>query len=137
MNLDLIAIKPVSSHDDSVIDAQHSENAPVAGAKNTATNNIANQQTAFLSVSPQGTLQKNFGEMQSGVKFCFEDGQLVLNGLNISTYIATCRAYPTPKSKIFLRGIKKRLHHVLQNRASLGIHDAVSYLFAEIDDVLG
>ena len=89
-----------------------------------------------------GEFMKNrYNETQSGLRLNFDEGgQLILNGMNVSTYVALCRDHPTPKSKIFLKGIRSRLCYILQNKNGSSnydrIREVIMGLFEEIDQIL-
>lgn len=89
-----------------------------------------------------GEMMKNrYDETQSGLRLNFdEDGQLILNGMNVGAYIALCRDNPTPKSRVFLKGIRNRLYFILQNKGGARnyerISEVVMALFEEIDGIL-
>lgn len=87
------------------------------------------------------TLKNRYDETQSGMQATFnEDGQLIINGMNVTMFIASCRENPTPKARLFLKGIRNRLNYILANKMSSRnferIHDVILELFEEIDDVL-
>jgi len=82
-----------------------------------------------------------YDETRSGLKVNFDDdGQLILNGMNINMFIESCRDNPTPKAKLFLKGIRGRLGHVLENKANARnferVQDVILKLLDEIDVLL-
>jgi hypothetical protein len=86
-------------------------------------------------------LKGRYDETQSGLKINFDDeGQLILNGMNINMFIENCRDNPTPKAKLFLKGIRGRLNHVLENKANARnferIQEVIFELLDEIDSLL-
>ena len=87
-----------------------------------------------------GRLKKKFDEKIDGIAFQLEEGQLLLNGINVHAFIAMARRHPTPKARIFLKGVKSRLGVMLSNR--LGnpnyekIRTIVEELFSQIDQEL-
>lgn len=88
------------------------------------------------------SMKNRYDETQSGLRLQFdEDGQLILNGMNVGAYVALCRDNPTPKSRIFLKGIRNRLTFILQNKGGSRnyerIREVVLGLFEEIDSILG
>lgn len=86
-------------------------------------------------------LKGRYDETQSGLKVNFDDdGQFILNGMNVNMFIESCRDNPTPKAKLFLKGIRGRLGHVLENKANARnfdrIQDVILQLLDEIDALL-
>ena len=85
-------------------------------------------------------LKKKFDEKMDGISFQLEEGQLLLNGINVNSFIAMARRHPTPKAKIFLRGLKTRLGLMLTNRMGNPnyekIRNIVEELFGQIDQEL-
>lgn len=86
-------------------------------------------------------LKNRYDQTQAGIQLYFDDeGQLILNGMNLNMFILQCRDYPTTKSRLFLKGIKSRLHHILRNQANSRnherVHNAVLGLFEKIDVIL-
>ena len=87
-------------------------------------------------------IKKRFDATKDGLDVVFdEDGQLVLNGMNIHAYVERCRSEPNAKSLAFLRGIRRRLELVLENKVNSRNYDriegVVTALFVEIDAILG
>ncbi len=84
-----------------------------------------------------GRLKKKFDETVDGLAFSLEEGQLLLNGINVHAFIQMAQKNPTQKAKIFLKGLKNRLGILLSNR--LGnpsyerIRDVAEELFSQID----
>jgi len=87
-----------------------------------------------------GRLKKKFDEKMDGISFQLEEGQLLLNGINVHAFIAMARRHPTPKARIFLKGLKARLGHMLTNRMGNPnyekIRTIVEELFGQIDQEL-
>lgn len=86
-------------------------------------------------------LKRRYDEKKSGLTLHFdEEGQFILNGMNIPAFIARCRDDPNPKSLTFLRGIRARLGFVLRaqdgNRNYEMIQDVVKSLLDEIEIIL-
>ena len=84
-----------------------------------------------------GRLKKKFDEKIDGIAFQLEDGQLLLNGVNIHAFLEMAKRHPTQKSKIFLKGLKNRLGVMLTNRQGNPnyekIRSIVEQLWDEID----
>jgi len=86
-------------------------------------------------------IKKRYEETKDGMSVAFdEDGQLILNGMNINAYVDNCRDNMNPKSLMFLKGIRTRLELVLENKSDNRnyerIQDVISALFNEIDQIL-
>lgn len=84
-----------------------------------------------------GRLKRKFDEKVDGISFHFEEGQLLLNGINIHAFVEMSRKHPTQKARIFLKGLKNRLGLMLSNRHGNPnyekLHDVVEDLMHEID----
>lgn len=87
-----------------------------------------------------GRLKRKFDETMDGLAFHLEDGQLLLNGINVNAFIDMARRHPTPKAKVFLKGLKNRLGLMLSNRLSNlnyeKIRGVVEDLTRQIDEEL-
>lgn len=87
-----------------------------------------------------GRLKKKLDEKIDGISFQLEEGQLLLNGVNIHAFIEMSRRHPTPKAKIFLKGLKNRLGIMLTNRFGNPnyekIREIAEDLFGQIDQEL-
>lgn len=120
--------------------------AKQAAKKGKISSDLESQVTTLLAlceafIARIGNAMKNrYDETQSGLRIMLEDGHIILNGMNVNAYVSSCRDNPTPKSRVFLKGIRNRLWFVLQNRANAHnydrIRDAVTGLFTEIDGLL-
>lgn len=63
-------------------------------------------------------IKKQYDQTKDGVSIFFdEDGQLLLNGMNIHALVEKCRDDPNPKALLFLKGVRSRLNHILENRS--------------------
>lgn len=84
-----------------------------------------------------GRLKRKFDETIDGLSFHYEEGQLLLNGINVNAFLEMARRNPTQKAKIFLKGIKNRMGLMLSNRLSNVNYEKmraiVEKLSAEID----
>lgn len=84
-------------------------------------------------------LKRRYDDTADGVQLSLDqDGQVLLNGMNVTAFILMAREYPTAKAKIFLQGIKNRLGLLLKGKHNAPYYDrlrgAVEDLFQEIDD---
>ena len=88
-----------------------------------------------------GRLKKVYDQKISGISWNLENGQLILNGINIRSFLALYRLRKTDKAVRFLRGLKQKLALILENRQESPdnerIHDVVEDLYREIEDELG
>ncbi len=87
-----------------------------------------------------GRLKRKFDETIDGLAFHYEDGQLLLNGINVNAFIEMARRNPTRKAKIFLKGLKNRMGLMLSNRLSNlnyeKIRGVIEELYSQIDEEL-
>lgn len=86
-------------------------------------------------------IKRQYDQTKEGLNVFFdENGQLILNGINIHALIAQCGASPNPKSLAYLKGVRARLAHVLENKVASRnydrIRDVVLQLFGDIDAIL-
>lgn len=84
------------------------------------------------------SLKKRYDETSSGMSFSLdEEGQLVLNGMNVTSFIEMSRDFPSQKALVFLKGFKERLAHMLSNKSRTQsyerLRETVQRLFDEID----
>ena len=83
-------------------------------------------------------LKRKYDEKTDGLSFQLdEDGQLIVNGMNVSAFILMSRQYPSNKARLFLKGLKNRLGLILSNKSGNNnyekIREVTERLFAEID----
>lgn len=83
-------------------------------------------------------LKRKYDETKDGMSFTLdEDGQLVLNGVNVTSFIHLAKNYPSEKAHLFLKGLKNRLSIVLANKSANPnyekMRDTVDDLFRQID----
>ncbi len=94
---------------------------------------------AFLT-KISGRLKKKFDETMDGMSFQLEEGELLLNGINVHAFVQMTRRHPTPRAKIFLKGLKSRLLLMLSNRFGNPnyekIREVVEALVQQIDEEL-
>ena len=81
-------------------------------------------------------LKKMYDQKMSGLSWTLEDGQLVLNGINIRSFLALYRLRKTEKARKFLKGLRSRLAVLLENRQESPdyerIREMVSEIFGEV-----
>lgn len=87
-----------------------------------------------------GRLKKVYDQKTSGIHWSMEDGQFIMNGINIRSFLALYRVRKTDKARKFLRGIRGRLFVLLENRQESPdyerIRNVVEDLRQEIDGLL-
>jgi hypothetical protein len=64
-----------------------------------------------------GRIKKKFDETIDGVSFHLEDGQLLLNGINVNAFLDMAKKHRTEKGKVFLKGLRNRLAVLQSNRS--------------------
>ena len=84
-----------------------------------------------------GRIKKKFDETIDGVSFHLEDGQLLLNGVNVNAFLEMAKKNRTEKGKVFLKGLRNRLAVLQSNRGGNPnyekIRDTVDRLAAAIE----
>lgn len=63
-----------------------------------------------------GKVKKVYDQKMSGISWKVDDGQLVLNGIKISSFLALYRLRKTEKAKKFLMGLRGKLSILMGNR---------------------
>ncbi|MFO1464742.1 MAG: hypothetical protein U1F66_13325 [bacterium] len=63
-----------------------------------------------------GRIKKKFDETIDGVSYHLEDGQLLLNGVNVNAFLEMARKHRSEKGRIYLKGMRNRLAVLLSNR---------------------
>lgn len=86
-------------------------------------------------------IQRRFNQTRDGFAVEFdEDGQLIMNGMNIHALIERSRTDATEKSRLFLKGIRRRLELMLANKSGTPafekIRDVVEILTKDIDNLI-
>lgn len=71
---------------------------------------------AFLT-KIYGRIKKKFDETIDGVAFHLEDGQLLINGVNVHACLKMAQKRRTKKGRIFLKGLRGRLAVLQSNRS--------------------
>jgi chromosome segregation ATPase len=84
-----------------------------------------------------GKLKKFYDQKMSGMSWTMQNGQLILNGINIRSFLALYRIRKTDKARKFLKGLRSRLEALLENRRESPdyerIRDAITDLHREIN----
>jgi hypothetical protein len=86
-------------------------------------------------------IRRRYDAKKDGLAVMFDDdGQFILNGLNVHALIDNVRNRPSAKARLLLKGVRVRMEHILQNRHSnpyyIQIRDVVLELCFEIDELL-
>lgn len=93
-----------------------------------------------LLVKLLGKLKKFYDQKMSGLSWTLQNGQLILNGINIRSFLALYRIRKTDKAKKFLKGLRLRLASLLENRRESPdyerIREIIQALYQEIDGEL-
>ncbi|MDX1386956.1 MAG: hypothetical protein R3257_05155 [bacterium] len=94
---------------------------------------------AFLT-KIYGRIKKKYDETLDGVSFHLEDGQLLINGVNVGACIQMVKKRRSKKSKIFLKGLRGRLAVLQSNRQGNPsyekIRETVDHMARAIDEEL-
>ena len=131
--MSVVLIKPVATGRESSITTYnpHSELPDLRPThpSHVATSSVSGyEQSSYSKINMSAAAQRLAG-LQNGVALHVNSNQeLVLNGVNINTCIETCQAYPTPKAKIFLKGMLARLKQALPHQNSASMQDAAAKL---------
>lgn len=84
-----------------------------------------------------GKLKKFYDQKMSGMSWTLQNGQLILNGINIRSFLALYRIRKTDKARKFLKGLRTKLGLLMENRRESPdyerIRDAITDLYREID----
>ncbi len=79
-----------------------------------------------------GRLKRKFDETIDGLAFHYEEGQLLLNGINVNAFVEMARRNPTRKAKIFLKGLKNRMGLMLSNRLTNLNYEKIRVIVEEL-----
>ncbi len=94
---------------------------------------------AFLTKIYQ-RIKKKFDETLDGVSFHLEDGQLLLNGVNVHAFLKLAKRHRNEKARIFLKGLRMRLAVLQSNRSGNPsyekIRETVDHLVESIEKEL-
>lgn len=84
-------------------------------------------QSVYVQGSPNMVMSQ-FKNLQSGIQISLQDGCVLMNSVNVTTFIETCRSNPTPKAKSFLNGMLARLASALPHQNNSSVRAAVLQL---------
>jgi hypothetical protein len=83
-------------------------------------------------------IKKQYDQTKDGVSVFFdEDGQLSLNGMNVHALVEKCRDDPNPKALLFLKGVRNRLNHILENRSNNANFERLQLVILKLMDEIG
>jgi hypothetical protein len=84
-----------------------------------------------------GKLKKFYDQKMSGLSWTLQNGQLILNGINIRSFLSLYRIRKTDKARRFLKGLRSKLEALMENRRESPdyerIRDIVTDIHREID----
>lgn len=83
-------------------------------------------------------LKRKYDETTDGLAYNLDnEGQLLINGMNVTSFIRMARDYPSKKAQVFLQGLKNRLSIILSNKTGSPNYEKVKettyQLIREID----
>ena len=88
-----------------------------------------------------GKTKKFYDDKLFGLSWKLDHGELVINGININSFLALYEQRKTDKAKSFLLGIRDKLQMILSNKASNSdyerIRETVEKLSERIQEILG
>lgn len=72
-------------------------------------------------------MKRRYDSTADGIEFILDDdGQLILNGVNVTSFIEMTRQYPSQKARTFLKGLKTRLSLILANKGANPNYEKIS-----------
>ncbi len=87
-----------------------------------------------------GRVKKVYDQKLTGLSWSLAEGQFVLNGINIRSFLALYRVRKTDKAKKFLKSLRGKLSMLLENHQQSPdyerVHEVVQQLCEEIDTTL-
>ena len=83
-----------------------------------------------------GRVKRVYDQKTTGLRWSLEEGQLILNGINVRSLLALYRVRKTEKARKFLEGLRDKLALLLQNPAGEKIREMVQDLHAELVEEL-
>lgn len=88
-----------------------------------------------------GKMQRVYNEKIFGLSWKLDQGDLVINGINIRSFLSLYRIHKTDKATSYLRGIREKLGMMLADKEHTGgyerIRSVIEDLYREIKDELG
>lgn len=83
-----------------------------------------------------GKLKKFYDQKMSGMNWTLQNGQFIMNGINVGSFLALYRLRKTDKAKKFLKGLKSKLAALLENRCESPdyerVREAIQQLYDEV-----
>ncbi len=83
-----------------------------------------------------GRVKRVYDQKTTGIRWSLEEGQLILNGINVRSLLALYRVRKNEKARKFLEGLRDKLALLLQNPAGEKIRGVVQDLHAELSEEL-
>lgn len=81
-------------------------------------------------------MQSRYNSLESGCALAFdENGQIILNGINVHAILERYREAPNPRAKVYLKGLANRLYNAMHNSHSRLYHrvqETLTDLYQEI-----
>lgn len=84
-----------------------------------------------------GRLKKVYDQKTTGLAWSIEKGQLILNGINVRSFLALYRVKKTEKAEKFLEGLKNKLVLLLESPEHEKIRPLAQEVYQEISETLG
>lgn len=84
-----------------------------------------------------GRLKRVYDQKMSGLTWSLENGQLILNGINIRSFLALYRIRKTEKAKKFLKGLKGKLTVLLENRQESADYERIREVVEDLHREMG
>lgn len=82
-------------------------------------------------------LKRKYDETTDGLSCTLdENGQLIINGMNVHSFIDMAGNYPSKKALLFLKGLKGRLAVILGNRSGNPSYDRLREVITNLSDTI-
>lgn len=81
-----------------------------------------------------GRLKRVYDQKMSGLSWSIEDGQFILNGINIRSFLALYRVRKTDKARKFLRGLRGKLLILLENRQDSSDYERIRHVVEDLHE---
>jgi hypothetical protein len=79
-----------------------------------------------------GQLKKFYDQKISGLSWTLQNGQLILNGINIRSFLALYRIRKTDKARKFLKGLRGKLVVLLENKRESPDYERIREVVQEV-----
>jgi len=84
-----------------------------------------------------GCLKRVYDQKRSGIRWQMENGQLILNGINVRSFLALYRMNRNEKATRYLEGLKEKLEIIVNDPDHGKIRPTALELLEEIKETLG